>query len=398
MFAAIVSQGDICKLAATFAPFYEITAADAVVFSVRGLTGLIGSLEKIAAAIARRAVELGLNANIAIAENPDTALHAGRGIAGVTVILPGEEAAQLARLPINLLPLCPELFETLDGWGIHTYGDLAALPETALVERLGPQGAYLRDLTRGAVKRALRVAAPETSFEANQELEYPLELLEPLLFILSSLLNDLCSRLESHGLATVELCLELALDGEPPHQRVLRLPVAMRNSRTFLKLLQLDLEANPPVAPVLAAKVRFEPVDPRVVQCGLFVPLAPAPDKLEITLKRLERLVGSGAVGSPQLLDTHRPDAWRLTAPRWAGQKPQQMFKVCPTVGFRRFRPASRLRGKVETAAGPWVSSGDWWTRQAWAREEWDVALAGGGVYRIYREGGGDWFVEGCYD
>ena len=25
--------------------------------------------------------------------------------------------------------------------------------------------------------------------------------------------------------------------------------------------------------------------------------------------------------------------------------------------------------------AGPWRSSGDWWDREAWARDEWDIAL-----------------------
>ena len=46
----------------------------------------------------------------------------------------------------------------------------------------------------------------------------------------------------------------------------------------------------------------------------------------------------------------------------------------------------------------PWRASGDWWD-VAWSREEWDVALAAGGLYRIFRDRLRDeWFVEGELD
>jgi len=50
----------------------------------------------------------------------------------------------------------------------------------------------------------------------------------------------------------------------------------------------------------------------RVLQNGLFIPLAPEPEKLELMLARLARLVGPDNLGSPELLDTHRPDAFRV--------------------------------------------------------------------------------------
>jgi protein ImuB len=57
------------------------------------------------------------------------------------------------------------------------------------------------------------------------------------------------------------------------------------------------------------------------------------------------------------------------------------------------------VQGKVLTLAGPWRISGDWWTATPWARDEWDVALSDGALYRIYFERpAGRWFVEGSYD
>ena len=49
--------------------------------------------------------------------------------------------------------------------------------------------------------------------------------------------------------------------------------------------------------------------------------------------------------------------------------------------------------------AGPWRTSGDWWTPASYDRDEWDVAMADGTIYRIYVERRvGQWFIEGVID
>jgi protein ImuB len=67
--------------------------------------------------------------------------------------------------------------------------------------------------------------------------------------------------------------------------------------------------------------------------------------------------------------------------------------------------------GAVASATGPWRTSGEWWHIKGegsgrdegrtgnWSRDEWDVALADGGIYRIYRDRSRDhWFVDGVVD
>ncbi len=83
---------------------------------------------------------------------------------------------------------------------------------------------------------------------------------------------------------------------------------------TLLKLLQLHLERHPPAAPIVAFALRVEPAEPRRVQGGIFLPPAPPADKLQITLVSY---CGNGReenVGTPRLLNTHRPDAFQITA------------------------------------------------------------------------------------
>jgi protein ImuB len=455
--------------AQSFSPRVEAVGCDTIVLDLAGLQPLFGPLPKIARAIARRASALGLETSVAVAGNPDTAALAARGFSGVTVIPEGNEAEQLGSLPVQLLlgnsaQESGQLLETFNRWGIRKLRDLAALPDVALSERLGQAGIRLQKLARGATSRTLVLADPPLIFEEAIELEYPLVLLEPLAFLLGRLLEQLCARLEARALATQELRLDLELQngyqsdesvefalgldgrGRPsPHnlfKRTLRLPVPLLDSRTFLKLLQLDLKAHPPGAPIVKIHLAAEPVRPRAVQSGIFLPPSPEPEKLELTLAKIAGIVGDDKVGSLEVLDTYRPQGFRMQrfAPEtFSPQRHrdtkknnshfliQKNFSASPCLcdlvtALRIFRPPvdvtvtmqdgkpvsihcpqkKETQGDILWAAGPWRSSGDWWEHEGWARDEWDIAVQGEAdiaLYRLVRDRlGGRWILEGTYD
>jgi protein ImuB len=420
MYACLYGPGNLPLLvecARGFSPHIEENPPDSVIFDVRGLEALYGPPAPLAAEIERRA---GVKANIAIAPNPDAALHAARGIDGITVIETGKEAAALARLPINLLGAAfynSEIAESLHLWGIRTFGEFAKLPPLGVAARLGDEGVELQRLARGEGYRRLRPIQDPLEFEAELELEYPVDLLEPLAFVMARLLKEICERLSARALATNEIRVNLALENAPPHATSLKLPVPMLDQKAFLRMLQLDLSGRPPAAPVVKVHMAAEPVKPRRMQQGLFMPSSPEPEKLELTVARVRHLVGAGRVGSPEILNTHRPDAFamRAFAPR-VGITVAEAAPELPRLCLRRFRPpryaqvlvvnrqpvrviSPSISGRVAMAKGPWRTSGEWWREDAWNRDEWDVALDSGGVYRIYQEGdSGRWFVEGSYD
>ncbi len=402
MFACIHSvSADLPQIAAAFSPSFEQTAPDTVVFRVDGLRRLHGSPQQIAQAIAQQS---GDDVNIAIAETADAAIMAARNFPGVTV------APNLNDLDVSTLPLTDEMAAVFESWGIYTVEQLAQLPETGLAERFGPHGVYLQQLARGVTHRPLKIFQPETTYVDRIELDHPVSLLEPLLFLIARLLNEQCARLLSNAMAANEVTIRLELEDRAEHTRTLHLPVPMRESKSLLKLLQMDLEAHPPSGPAVALSLSLKPVHPRTVQTGIFLPVTPAPDKLELTLARIRGIVGENNVGIPELLNTHHPHPFRLVKaqPITSHQSP-----VTSHQGFRYFRPplpatveldrnrpvritASGIHGKVLNAAGPWRTSGDWWTTTAWNRDEWDVALSNGSLYRIYRDP--HWFIEGSYD
>ena len=338
-----------------FSPRVEDTADDRVLLDLCGLERLHGSAVNMGRLLAAQLGAAGLEGNVGIAGNPDSAMHAACGFTGTTIIPPGEEARRLGVLPLQVLldsfdlprpkqnksaaarerqTLREQMVDTLERWGVRDFRTLALLPEHALASRLGEAGARLQRLARGADARTLTLCEPELRFEEALELESPVETLEPLSFLLNRLLEQLCGRLEARALAAHELHLRLQLERRVADEettstqellqaaisdngvqsnmceRRLRLPVAMRDAKVFLKLLQLDLAAHPPGAPVLKLWISAQAAPPRSAQRGLFLPLTPEAEKLEITLARIISIVGEHRAGSVRLLDTHRPDAF----------------------------------------------------------------------------------------
>ncbi len=414
MFACIHAPGEIARLIACaqdFSPQVEQTHDGTVTLDIDGLGHLFGSVHEIANAIARRA---GIPVNVAVAANPDAAFHAARGFSGVSIVPQGDEAKFLASLPVALLAPSEEIAEMLARWGIRTFHDLAVLPDLGVAARLGEEGVRLQKLARGEHKRPLVPVEASLRFEEEMELEYPVELLEPLLFVLARLLGDVCRRLEEQALAAIAWRVRLQLENATDHERTIRLPVPMRSPRVFLKLIELDLEKHSPAAPVVKVSIAAEPAKPRTTQNGLFIPLAPEPEKLELTLARIAAVVGEENVGSPELVNTHRPGAFRMRGIGIDTYKPstEKHRHECPFhLAFRTFRPplaakvqadflsAPGIRGKIARQAGPWRTSGDWWTADPWSRDEWDIELTDGALYRIYCDAQtGRWFIEGSYD
>ncbi len=445
--------------AQSFSPEVEDTSPGTVLLNLAGLEPLLGPLPKIACDLAQRVSQMELEANLAVAANPDVALLAARGFPGVTLIPERREAERLGDLPVDVLlesfssdaAEAVRWVETFDRWGIRKLRALAALPEVPVSERLGKQGLHLQKLARGEASRNLRVLEPRLIFAESVELEYPIVLLEPLAFLLNRMLEQVCARLSARTLAAQELHLNLELAATQPNgcasftqtptrtrtpkfTRTLRLPAPMLDAKVFLKLLQLDLQAHPPGAPIVKIRLSADPARPRALQSGLFQPVFPEPEKLELTLARIASIVGEGRVGSVELLDTHREGAFALrhfapveptpAEPQFknkvkhevnqsgnrkkdksmqetcqVGEKLEENAKETETmsavIALRLFRPplgASitlreakpvRMRclerediaGEIVWTAGPWRSSGDWSEQEGWSREEWDIAV-----------------------
>jgi hypothetical protein len=191
-------------------------------------------------------------------------------------------------------------------------GELAALPAAELSERLGQDGIRWQRLARGEDTGPLVPAPEEEPFEASLELEWPIEELEPLSFVLSRLLDPLCQRLEYRDRGAAVLHLRLRLVTRVLHIRSLQLPAPMRDAKVLRTLLLLDLESHPAPAGIDAVTVAIDPTPGRIVQESLLTRAMPAPELISTLVARLQALMGDGRCGSPALVDSYRPGAFSI--------------------------------------------------------------------------------------
>ncbi len=365
---------------------------------------------------------LGLAATAGTGSTPLLALYAARHATwpDAPLFLPDNERAFLARLPLATAEPPPELAPILASWGLRTLGDLTDLSKASIAQRLGPAGLALWERAAGQTSRPLHTVAPPQVFVAETALEHELETLEPLLFLARRFLDRLALEIQNASLAAAEIVLQLTLADDTRHVRTLRLPEPSTRADLLFAALQTYLETLRAPAPVVGLRLALTPARAGARQSGLFDRALRDPHRFAETLARVAALVGAERVGTPELQNTHRPDAFTLVAPASdiappppaAFRHPPQGLVLCrhrpPRPVNVRLAPDTprplalegpALVGDISACAGPWRASGDWWQAdQHWWREEWDVQLAAGlGLHRLLRTAEG-WFIEGEYD
>jgi len=464
-------DGTLVSIAHEFSPRYECHGDDRVSIDISGLRRMFGDARAIGGAIRRELAARGVRAHVAIASTRTAAMMLALARPGLTVVAPGDEAASLASIPVDLLekiadaPTAGSAISAVKRWGIRTLGELAALPAADLTARLGRSALVWQAMARGEDLGPLVPTLPDERFDASLDLEWPVEELEPLSFVLTRLLEPLSTRLErrDRGAAVLHVLLRLVTNACAERETVARrleLPSPMRDVRALRTLALLDLEAHPPGGAIDRVTVVIDPTPGRVLQHTLFTRAHPTPEQLSTLLARLGALMGQDRFGAPAALDSHRPGAFAMApfktdrgSNREVRRERREGFvqnsansansAVAPSVvaALRRCRQPVPARvavvdgrpvrvttdrrgfagGQVLQCAGPWRTSGAWWTGEAgraggeervpshrppatsfqtpWDRDEWDVALTDGAVYRIFQNRAAHgWFIDAIAD
>jgi protein ImuB len=386
------ARGVLLECAATFSPRMEevsLRTGCAMVLDIAGTTRLFGQPEQLAERLKTALLQTGFRASIAVSAHFDTARLKAASTRGIVVIPEGQEAQALANLYLTDLDLEEGPLETFAVWGIRTLGDLAALPTTELVTRMGQQACAWQGLARGNSEHTFQPIEPAFALQEFCAFETPVEQMDSLLFMGARMIDSLALRAAHHALALALLTVEMRLEGGRMHTRDLRPALPTIDRKFLLKLLQLELAAHPPPAAVVALMLSAEAGQSSKVQLGLFTPQVPEPSRLDVTLARLKALVGDERVGSPVLEDSHRPGSFHMES--FAVRGKSDSSKALPArMALRRVRPPALVwvtldaakpaafrdahsRYGIKVAYGPWRTAGNWWTTDAWDIEEWDV-------------------------
>ena len=373
----------------------ERDTACSVVLDLAGTERLAGTPTQAARRLQQQMRELRIVASLCISTHLHTAVivsRTARSGAAPIAIAAGQERATLAPLPLSSIDLTAEQAETFARWGIRTLGQLAALPLDELTARMGHAAHQCHALANATQPHLFRPMEPVAALEAHADLEDAIELAESLLFVLGPMLDRIITLATAHAHALLSVRMLLTLENRQQHTLSIR-PAIPSADRTFLlKLLQLELAAHPPGAAVVGIALTAEPAPPAQEQGGLFSPQLPDASRLDVTLARVQAIVGQGNAGSPQLQDTHAPEGFSMHPFSVKSASAPTPDSATPRTACRRLRPAwtarvsqqasrpcyvacEHQRFHVQHAYGPWYSSGNWWNQDAWAREEWEVIL-----------------------
>jgi protein ImuB len=437
-------------VAREFSPRIDVCGPRDITLDLSGLSRLFGDARAIASELRRTAADRGLQVRVAIAGSRTAARLLVRHRAGATIVEPGDDAESLAPLPLELLlqvrgcgPSGPpkeiddtdaDICASFRRWGLRTLGEVAALPPADVAARLGQAGVQWQRLARGEDATPLVPSVPEERFEQALDLEWPIDGLEPLSFVLGRLMEPLAAHLERRDRGAAVLHVRLHLVSKAVHERSLELPAPMRDARTLRTLVLLDLESHPPAAAIDRVVVAVDPTPARVLQYSLLTRPLPSPEQVSTLMARLGALMGEGRCGAPSSVDSWRPGSFAMApfAPspdggRVGGVGGEGGEGKALVVALKRFRFAVPARvqveggqpvritterrgisgGRVEKAAGPWRTSGEWWLsdgtgrtgEEPWDRDEWDVTVSDGATYRIFRERDSNaWFLDGVLD
>src|SRR3989440_2492511 len=273
-------------------PRIEETAPGLVYVDVSGLESLIGDDRAVARELVAAAERVGVRGAVGVAASKAVARLAARaasadltleetrwgaGGGAFRVVAVEEQREFLAALPLHALELPDELFESLRRFGLHTLGEVGALPPGPLAARLGPEAGMLARLARGEDASALVSREEPERFEEGEELEWDASSMEPLLFIWKALLDRLAQRFSARGLMAQEMYLQLRLADGSWDERALDLAAPTREVAALLQLLRLSVESRPPLAGVRAVRLSAVPTREVLEPMPLFGPRAAGP-------------------------------------------------------------------------------------------------------------------------
>ncbi len=444
-----------------FAPRIELTRPGRCAFPTRGPSRYFGGdhalaeqvVEAVRAVLGRPVVTVG------VADGPFAAAHASRtarlvalgGGPPVRVVAAGATADYLAPLPLAALDR-PELVDVLVRLGLHTLGDLAALPAADVLGRFGPVGAEAHRLARGLDAQLPATGPPPADLAVSADLDPPAEQVAPIAFVARGLADELHRRLEGRGSA----CSRIVVIAETEHgersERVWRHAEAGTSGALTAGAItdrvrwQMDGWLHAPVrqrptAGIVHLEIRPEevvPADGR--QLGFWGGDTGAADRAVRAIARVQGLLGVDAVSVPEYVGGRDPGeqlrlvpagAVDLTRGRvtvhdradapWPGRlpnpSPATVHAVAepvdvldrtgravvvdgrcePTAAPAGLRAGGRLR-RITSWAGPWPVDERWWDVEHHSRRARFQVVTDDGIARLVVLERGRWSVAATYD
>lgn len=352
---------------------------------------------------------------VAVADDLPTALALARWRVA-------KEALPVEALADYLSPFSPTtelapMVKSLHRMGIHYLRDFLSLPRKKILSRFGKDALFAAQLVEDASHLPWPRWEPEERIQERVESEtlQPLDNLEPLFFLMRTVIERVVGRLHGRGEAASRVEMRLILDRhslEPVRSFVLELPVPQTAASAFLQELRerCERELNrKPLESGLAA-VEFEVLERapgRWIQRDFFQRKEMEREQWESLLLRMQEKLGKDRFWYAEPVAHQRPEkTWKksLRPPEDLGLP----IAARPTRLLRRPERLRRIehfllgsdgkRWKVLKEEGSEILNGGWWALNPFWREYFRVIADGGEVLWIFRTPGGEEWLHGFFD
>ena len=346
--------------------------------------------------------------------------YAATWLGNGTLVELEREAAMLAPLPLEVIDIPTDVIDRLHLLGCTTLGEVARLPHGPFVRRFGRDAARWHEHARGVDRTPFVPRAHAVSIEAAIFGEGHADEEAQVFFALRMLLVRICSDLERAGRRAAQLHLDVELDNAETHAFDVALASPTADERSMLDVLRAKLEGVTFPAPLIGLKVRVQQLEENGEELPLFASDEIDKQLLAVTIARLEAALGEPVVRA-SMCEAHpieerfRYEPFALPKREFLEGKIATQPAVTPQLRLLTVREIDVrvVRGEpalvslrqaqgdtvpqaVLECAGPWRVEEGWFARPV-VRDEYDVLLEDGELYRIYRQGA-RWYLRGAYD
>ena len=334
------------------------------------------------------------------------------------IIEDDDAVAFISSIPLTIFAGHERLLALLDGVGVSTCGDLAALERAAVEVRFGAEAVELWQWSRAIdARRVFTRTAPERLHASTDFIDYVVTDPERLVFVANALFTSLCDQLGARGEHARRIQLTLSLGNRTSWQRVIRPARPTASRSVWLRLARALFERLTVPDAVTGVEIEVMATEAAgAVQGDLFDPGFATASAVDDAVARLIELQGQVIVepnrNSHPLIESRA--SWipamplsamadNLVAPELRLQLlPDPREVMVETVSRRDHLIPVRYRDRewkqLVSAAGPDRISGGKWDA-AYAREYFRGVTVDGQLVWLFRDGRQDrWYLHGWWD
>ncbi len=350
--AALAALADWCG---RYSPWVATDGAAGLRLDISGLAYLFGGEAALAEILARRLVDFGFTARLAVADTPGAASGLARfAAAEATLVPPGGTAAALAALPVAALRVPEALAAELEPLGLRRIGDLMRLPRGPLASRFGPSLLYRLDQALGSAPEPISPRFPPAPFRARATFGEPIRDPEQI----AAAFQPLAERLAAMLAAEERGGRKFHLTAYRSDGTLGRLSVGVsRPLRDAKRLGRLFAERLGEIDPGFGIEVLLLEAAADVLRAAE-APLLPQPEaageNLTALVDRLRNRLGRGRVSQIFVHDSHIPErAFSLRPALEDGARPKTAWPPRPPRPVSLLRRPAPIHVTLSAAGGP---------------------------------------------